>query len=357
MAVRKSGGNYQYNINTRYGNPLSGSDLSNRMSGTDANAIYYATHGGSMSGKATPGKVEVVPTNKKDPTPTGKSQENVTEPINSGGGGYSGYDYAGMIESMLAEQRAAAQRAYDVSKGRLDEAWGNTQKALGDNLARALEDLQRNYNYGSGVHRQDAKDSLRQAYINYMLNKRDLNQNLKALGLSGGATESSMAEMYNNYGNAKNSINQQLSRNIAELLNNYQNNTSSAEQLFNTQFADANNNYVNQLNQLEQLLANNMMSSYSGSSLASLASYASALSDLQNQMAADTANYTPVQNNYARNTVSTSMGNDTGSVTDYAKYRNMYDDMMAQGQTASNIITQLKNAGAPRDLVYELMGV
>jgi hypothetical protein len=28
------------------------SNLNNNMSGTDANAIYYATHGGSMSGAA-----------------------------------------------------------------------------------------------------------------------------------------------------------------------------------------------------------------------------------------------------------------------------------------------------------------
>lgn len=275
----------------------------------------------------------------------------------SGGGGYGGFDYAGMIQSMLAEQRAAAQRAYDVSKGRLDEAWGNTQKALGENLGRALEDLYRNYDYGSGVHRQDAKNAAKQAYINYMLNKRDLNQNLKALGLSGGATESSMAKMLNNYANAKNDINEQLSRNIAELLNNYQNNTSSAEQLYNTQFADANNNYVNQLNQLEQLLANNMMSSYSGSSLTSLANYAQTLADLQNQMNAEAANYTPVQSNYSRNTVSTSMGNDAGESTAYARYKNLYDDLSAQGQTANSIITQLKNAGASRDDIYQLMGV
>lgn len=355
MAVRNTGGNYQYNINTRYGNPLTGSDLSNRMSGTDANAIYYATHGGSMSGKATPGAVKVVPTNKNNTSSSSKAQAEVIEPVNSGGGG-GGFDYAGMIQSMLAEQRAAAQRAYDVSKGRLDEAWGTTQKALGDNLGRALEDLYRNYEYGSGVHRQDAKDAARQAYINYKLNQRDLNQNLAALGMSGGATESSMAEMLNNYGNARADINKQLARNIADLLNNYQNNTSSAEQLYNTQFADANNNYVNQLNQLEQMLANNMMSSYSGGALTSLANYAETLADLQNQMNAETANYTPVQSNYARNTVSTSMGNDRGSVTDYARYKSMYDDMTAQGQTANSIITQLKNAGASRDTIYELMG-
>lgn len=285
----------------------------------------------------------------------GKVTTTESESYSAGGTG-GGFDYAGMIQSMLAEQRAAAQRAYDVSKGRLDEAWGNTQKALGDNLGRALEDLYRNYSYGEGVHRQDAKDSLRQAYINYMLNKRDLNQNLKALGLSGGATESTMAEMLNNYGNAKADINNQLARNIAELLNAYQNNTSSAEQLYNTQFADANNNYVNQLNQLEQMLANNMMSSYSGSSLTSLANYAEALAGLQNQMAADSVNYAPVQSNYSRNTVSTSMGNDAGESTAYARYKNMYDDMTAKGQTANSIITQLKNAGASRDMIYELMG-
>lgn len=294
---------------------------------------------------------------KKKPTgddSRGKVTTTESESYSAGGGG--GFDYAGMIQSMLAEQRAAAQRAYDVSKGRLDEAWGNTQKALGDNLGRALEDLYRNYEYGSGVHRQDAKDAARQAYINYKLNQRDLNQNLAALGMSGGATESSMAEMLNNYGNARADINKQLARNIADLLNNYQNNTSSAEQLYNTQFADANNNYVAQLNQLEQLLANNMMSSYSGGALTSLANYAETLADLQNQMNAETANYTPVQSNYSRNTVSTSMGNDAGESTAYARYRRMVDDMTAQGQTEKAIATRLANEGASRELIYDLLG-
>lgn len=268
-----------------------------------------------------------------------------------------GFDYASMIEGMLAQQRAAAQAAYDASRGRLDEAWGNTQRALSDNLGLALANLRQQYDYGSGVARKDAANSLREAYINYMMNRKNLGQNLSAMGVSGGATESSLAKMYNNYGSSRNDINNVLADNIAELLNNYQNNVASANQAYNSQFADANMNYVNNLNALEQALANNMMSSYSGSSLTSLANYAQTLAGLQDAMAQQANTYTPTQNTLEQSRVSTTQGLDTGTVTDYARLRGIADDMSRQGASASSIIQQLKNNGASLDMIYELLGV
>ena len=275
----------------------------------------------------------------------------------SGGeGGGGGMDYAGMIASMLAQQRAAAQAAYDASVGRLNQAWANTQNSLSSNLNSTLDSLKRNYKYGEGVAKDDAAKSLREAYVNYMMNKRNLNQNLAAAGMSGGATESSMAKLFNNYGTSRNGINTTLANNLAELLNTYQNNTASANQLYNQQYADAMNNYVNQLNSLEQMLANNVMSSYSGSSLSSLANYASTLAGLQNAMSEAAGAYTPTQNTLEINRLNTTQGNDMGSITDYAKYQNMIQQMAQGGTPTADIITQLAQQGVAKDLVYKLMG-
>ena len=273
-----------------------------------------------------------------------------------GEGGGGGMDYAGMIASMLAQQRAAAQAAYDASVGRLNEAWANTQNSLSSNLNSTLDSLKRNYKYGEGVAKDDAAKSLREAYVNYMMNKRNLNQNLAAAGMSGGATESSMAKLFNNYGTSRNGINTTLANNLAELLNTYQNNTASANQLYNQQYADAMNNYVNQLNSLEQMLANNVMSSYSGSSLSSLANYASTLAGLQNAMSEAAGAYTPTQNTLEINRLNTTQGNDMGSITDYAKYQNMIQQMAQGGTPTADIITQLAQQGVAKDIVYKLMG-
>ena len=301
---------------------------------------------------------------KKGEDPTGSGKKTVaTSPDTSGftystsnTGGNAAADYAAMIQSMIEQQRAAAQAAYDASKARLDEAWGNTKGSLDKNLQSTLNSLQRNYDYGAGIARKDAKNSLRQAYVNYMLNKRDLGQQLAAMGLSGGATESSLAKLLNEYGNSRGGINETLANNLAQLANTYQNNTASAEQLYNTQYADAMNNYIGQLNNLEQMLANNMMGSYSGSSLSSLASYAKTLADLQNNMADATGAYTPTQNTLDLNLVNTTQGSDTGSVTDYAKYQNMVQNLAREGNSTENIITQLAQNGVSLDIINKLLG-
>ena len=362
MAVKTNGKNFSYNIGKQSWTP---SQLSNNMSGTDANAIYYATHGGTgnanMTGGANPGAISYSSNNggsggSGGGSRSGSSSTSISASSSGGYGGGGGYDYAGMIQSMLDQQRAAAQAAYDASRARLDEAWGNTQGALQSNLDSALGQLKANYQYGQDVANKDAAKSLREAYVNYMMNRRNLNQNLSAMGLSGGATESNLARMYNNYGSSRNGINETLANNLAELLNTYNNNVASAEQAYNSQYADAMNNYIANLNQLEQALASNMMGSYSGSSLTSLANYASTLAGLQNGMAQAAEAYTPTQNTLEVNNVSSTQGTDLGSVTDYAKYQAMANQMANQGASNAAIIQQLANAGAGRDMIYQLFG-
>ena len=351
------------------------SNLNNNMSGTNANAIYYATHGGS-------GNTPVVYNNGSGNYASADKNGNITYTIGGGAGagndtdktpkggtttsggdgsysgsydtsayGYGGNGYAASLEALLAQQRAAAEAAYRNSMNRLEGAWNDTTAALAKNLGLTKDRLKSQYDYSSGVVNDDANKSLREAYINYMMNKKNLNQGLTAMGLSGGATESSMAKLFNNYGSSRNNINTTLADNLAQLLNEYQNNASQAEQLYNTQFADARNNYMNQMNALEAALNNNIASSYSGGNLSSLASYANAMNSLNNSGA-----YTPTENTLATKVVNTTSNNNMGSVTDYAKWKAMADSLSSQGANASNIIYQLRQNGAPLDAVYQILG-
>lgn len=334
------------------------SQLNNNMSGTSANAIYYATHGGS-------GNTPVIYNNGSGNYASADRNGNITYTIGGGagaglsdgsggsggrsgsgsgsggdggsGGGYGyeaygyggggGYDYASMIAQMLAEQRAAAQAAYDASKARLDEAYDNTYAALKNNLNSSLDTMKKNYEFGQKTQNDDASKSLREAYINYMMNRRNLDQNLAAAGISGGATESSMAKLFNNYGSSRNNINTTLAKNLAQLLNTYENNVASANQAYSLQDAEARRNYASQLNSLEQMLAGNLMSNYSGSSLSSLANFAKTLSDITGDMGAAMNVFTPTQNTLGVNLVNSSQGNNMGSITDYAKYLEMIERM------------------------------
>lgn len=336
------------------------SQLNNNMSGTSANAIYYATHGGS-------GNTPVIYNNGSGNYASADKKGNITYTIGGGagagldnnsggggnggsskaavsddgggyGGGYSaeaigigggggGYDYASMIAEMLAAQRAAAEQAYNRSMANLSKAWDDTTAALKNNLNSSLKTMEDNYKYGQGVQNDDAAKSLREAYVNYMMNKRNLNQNLSAAGVSGGATESSLANLFNNYGTSRNNINTTLAKNLAQLLNTYNNNVAAANQLYNSQYADAANNRMAQYNQLEQMLAGNLMSNYSGGSLSSLANYAKTLADLTGDMGAAMNVFTPTENTLGVNLVNSSQGNNMGSITDYAKYLEMLERM------------------------------
>lgn len=253
----------------------------------------------------------------------GSSSSSFSADLSYGGGG--GYDLD--MASLMAAQRAAAEEAYNRSMDRLNAAYNDTYASLRDNLNSSLETMRKNYEYGQGVQRDDAAKSLREAYINHMMNKRNLNQNLSAAGVSGGATESSMANMYNNYGNSRNKINTTLAENLAQLLNTYENNVAAAQQAYSSQWQQARQNWANQMNGLEQALAGNVASVYSGSSLANLANYAKTLADLTGNMNAAAESFTPTVNTLGINTVSTRQGNNMGSVTDYAKYLEMLEKM------------------------------
>ena len=294
---------------------------------------------------------------------TGLSGEGYETSSYGYGGGGGGID----INALIAQQRAAAENAYGNSMNRLENAWNANQRSLQNNLQSTLDRLKSQYDYSSGVVNEDANKSLREAYINYMLNKKNLAQGLSAMGMSGGATESSLAKMYNNYGSSRNNINTTLADNLAGLLNEYQGNVSNANQLYNSQYADAMNQYTSQMNGLEQALASALTNLYTGSNLSGYASYINALGNMPTSFSNgsyatnlaninNTGEYTPTENTLGLTSVNTTASNNMGSVTDYAKWKAMADSLAQNGATAQDIIYQLKQNGLPLDQVLNVLG-
>ena len=115
--------------------------------------------------------------------------------------------YADALASIMAEQRRQREAAY--------------QKA-----AAAQKE---NLNFATNQLTDTTNEALKQAYINKMQTLRNLPQQMSAQGLNGGASETTLASMNNNYGNARNQLETERLKQLANLQNTYQNNLAQLE--------------------------------------------------------------------------------------------------------------------------------
>ena len=110
--------------------------------------------------------------------------------------------YVAYLQELQAREQAARDAAYNAAAAQ--------QRA--------------NLEYAQKQVNAAADQALQEAYINRMLSLRNLNQELSAQGLTGGAAESTLAGLYNNYGNARAQLESERAAQQASLLNTYQNN-------------------------------------------------------------------------------------------------------------------------------------
>jgi len=166
-------------------------------------------------------------------------------------------------EKYLEQMKEAAQAAYDKGLASLNSAYDSQLSSLSGNYDSQKNQLLDAYNRSKYGLSTDAENSLRQAYINNMMNQRNLNQRLSSMGLTGGATETTLASMLNNYGNARNDINKTLANNLYNLEGNYNGNLAEALREYNAAVASANMAKAQRLIDLENTLASNNMNAMS----------------------------------------------------------------------------------------------
>lgn len=110
----------------------------------------------------------------------------------------------------------------------------NALSLLAQNYANSVKSVNDRYNFDEQNLRNDAEKQLREAYINYMMNRKNAANDMARLGYTGGVTESNLARLNNNYGTIRNDINRRLDEGVREytlkrnadllsLLNNYNN--------------------------------------------------------------------------------------------------------------------------------------
>lgn len=313
----------KYSNSTNQGAQPSLSALANRSSNYSASTTktpvipssnYYGSgsSGSSYSGSSKSGSTKKASTSKSS-TSSGLTSGYTNNTSNTSSSYYDGtgpieivtsdnepsYDateaYRKLLEAYKNQQTGytdylnrmneTAQGAYDRGMNTLNNSYNellnllngsyDTQKnTLAENLERAKNSLLSTYNNNRSNLSTDAENSLKQAYISNMLAKRNIAQQLSAMGLNGGMTETTLAGMANNYGNQRNNINTALNRSLADLMNNYNNSMSELEgnysselanalQSYNNALGNANSQKMQQILALEDALANNQMNAYS----------------------------------------------------------------------------------------------
>lgn len=148
----------------------------------------------------------------------------------SGGRTYS-IDPAASGGYMKAYEQYATDR-----KAQMDASQAALQKTLEQNNATT------NANYDN---------SARQAYVDYMRKQRALPSQLQSLGVRGGATESGLLNLYNNYGSSHAANEQQRNADLTSNQNAY-------EDAYNTAYQ----NYLSDLNEQKQTAINNQINEY-----------------------------------------------------------------------------------------------
>ena len=151
---------------------------------------------------------------------TGSSAGTTTAAPSTANSGMSAWQQA--QQAILAAQNAAAEQ--------LRAAQEAQRKAREEAYQKAAAQQKANYDFSVGQVNDATGKALQKAYINRMLQDKNLQQSLSAQGLNGGASETTIAGMYNNYNNARNDLEIERQRQTANLLNTYQNNIAQLEQ-------------------------------------------------------------------------------------------------------------------------------
>ena len=303
---------------------------------------------------------------------SGSNSGNGSSYRGSGGGGASVQSaaYGSYLDNWYAQQQAAAnaaaaakqaaaQAAYDRSMGALNNAYNTMRGNLTSNYNSTLGTLEDSYNSGVRGTNQQADRTMNEAYINYMLTRRDLPQLLAAQGINGGAAESTYASLNNNYGTSRNNIDRDRNDTLGNLLDQWNANKASALQQYNASLSELEAQKMAYQMQLEQALAQGVESAANArfDAMSNINSqYAQQALQLAEQQAAQSrsaAARTYTASN-AYTTADTQQGA-SGGGGGLSAYAQQARDWYAQGATDNQVAQQLMASGLTNDQISQIM--
>lgn len=199
----------------------------------------------------------------------------------------------------LAALRQAANEAYERNMSRIENSYNNAAGNLRSNYDSTVDRLNAAREKSLGEVNTDAEKSLQEAYINNMLTRRNLNQRLAAMGYNGGATETTMGSLENQYGASRAGINEALNKSIANLDQTYGDNLAGALQSYNSAMSNLGLQRM-QLENAAENARNNLEASYrpSTENLAMDQNYVNALKSVLARQGQYTFDPTKATNEY-----------------------------------------------------------
>lgn len=263
------------------------------------------------------------------------------------GGGYSDnyIDYEAILraqqeaeERRLAELRRRADEAYNRNMARIENTYNSTAGDLRSNYDSTVSRLNEARDKSTNDVNADAEKSLQEAYINNMMNRKNLNQRLSAMGYNGGATETTMGSLDNQYGASRNGINEAVTKSLANLNQTYGDNLAGALQNYNSAMSNLGLQRM-QLENAAENARNNMEASFQPSTdnLLMNQDYVNALRNVVARQGQYSFNPTQATNNYVAGNAQQAQSAAQG--TNYAKYL-AQAQLAAQNGTPTNRIQQ-----------------
>ena len=138
-----------------------------------------------------------------------------------------------------------------ASQGGYIEAYNQYAAAKEQDLARRKQELDDTLAQNNTTTNANYDNNARQAYVDYMRKQRALPSQLQSLGVRGGATESGLLNLYNNYGSSHAANEQQRAADLTK-------NQLSRDDAYNAYYSDWKNDLDNQW----QTAYNNQMNEY-----------------------------------------------------------------------------------------------
>lgn len=144
---------------------------------------------------------------------------------------------------------------YNSNSASIESEYANALKALGANLSDTENLLRSQYDTSQNTLEEQRRRALQEAYIQRMMEQKSLSDTLADYGLSGGATESVLSNLLNNYRGNRNSIENNATVSLRDLLEKYNSNVASARERYNTALQQTQNNRLNAMRGLADSLA------------------------------------------------------------------------------------------------------
>ena len=307
----------------------------------------YAKHG--AEGASYKPKT-ALPTQQK--TTTRRSSSSGSSGSGSTGSGM-GIDWSAYYQSLSDQANAAADEAYNNNMARIGEMYNRVAGNIGGNYDSTVGRLNAARNRALKDVNTDAENSLRQAYINSEMTKKGLDQRLSAMGYNGGATESTMADLANQYSRSRGGINTTRNSNIADLNETYADNLANALQAYN----NAMNNLEMQRIQMENAAENARLNGLAGGDFGGMTMDSGYISALQSALA-NQANYQydPTQ---ATNDYIPGNAQQAQSATQATNYQKLLEQAKLEAANGGNVQALLFNAIRNGDInlnaAYSLM--